>query len=156
MLSRIPVGWREKLGRLKDDIERALTRWFRRVRQGRAPELESVPSIWPASSAWPPLEMRDETDRIVVTAELPGLEPEALQVELSGDALVLRGEKRREREKRRDDFLYSECVYGAFARWIPLPVPVVVEKASARFRNGRLIVELPKRTPARRIPVTAR
>lgn len=154
MASWLAAPWKEKLTALKDDLERALARWFRRRREASATELEPVAPGWVGSFGWPAIEVEDQPDRIVVTAELPGLEAKDFQVELSGEALILRGEKRREREERGDDFVYSECAYGAFMRYIPLPVPVVAEKAQARFRSGRLIVELPKQTPAKRIPLS--
>ncbi len=99
----------------------------------------------------------EETDgEVQVTAELPGLEEKDFDVSLSGDTLVLRGEKREERKNRTRG--WRERSYGAFERLIPLPCEIDAEHVSAQFKNGVLHVRLPKsaeaRERAKRIPVT--
>jgi len=76
-------------------------------------------------------------------------------VELSGDRLVLKGEKKANREEKKRDYHYAECSYGSFTRSIPLPCEVDADKASARYARGVLIVTLPKTeaAKARRVKV---
>src|SRR4051812_17186977 len=96
------------------------------------------------SLAWPNIEM-SETDREVkVTAELPGLEEKDVKVELAGDVLVIKGEKRSETENEEQRF--TERCYGSFERRIPVE-DVDQDKVSAKFKNGVLTLTLPK-TPA--------
>lgn len=94
----------------------------------------------------PRVDVEETDDSVVVTAELAGLEEKDFELELVGDALVLRGEKQQEARGR--DGWY-ERAWGSFQRAIPLPCEVEREKTSARFRNGVLRVELPKAKSAR-------
>ena len=91
-----------------------------------------------------------------VTAELPGLEEEDVELRVEDNVLILRGEKRTEVEDAERQ--YSERSYGRFERHIGLPAEVDEERASATFRNGVLTVTLPKteraRQHAKRIPIS--
>jgi HSP20 family protein len=86
-----------------------------------------------------------ETDKEVkVSAELPGLDEEEIDVSLSRDTLTIRGEKKREEEEKRRNYYRAERAYGVFRRTVPLPTPVDADKADAVFRKGILTVTLPK------------
>jgi HSP20 family protein len=69
---------------------------------------------------------------------------EDLDIEVQDDALVVRGEKRFERENTDGRYRVMQCAYGNFRRVVPLPVPVLSDRAKAGYRNGVLRVELPK------------
>jgi len=73
------------------------------------------------------------------------------------DVLIIRGEKRFEREQNRGNYHLMECAYGRFERAIPLPAEVDEEKARADYRRGLLRVTLPKtgHHTGRRISVSA-
>jgi HSP20 family protein len=98
-----------------------------------------------------------ETDKeFVVTAEVPGLDKEDLDLAIQGNALVIRGEKREEKEDTGRNVHVSERRYGSFVRTVPLPDGVDLERADARVDRGVLTVRFPKletRTTRRRIPV---
>ena len=100
-----------------------------------------------------------ETDRkIKVSAELPGLSQEDVDVSLSRNVLTIRGEKKQEREQRAHSYLRTERSYGSFTRSIPLPAEVDTDEIDAVFRNGVLTVTLPKvekREARKRITVKA-
>jgi HSP20 family molecular chaperone IbpA len=104
-------------------------------------------------------DVHETDDAVVVTANVPGLEPDDLTLMLTPDALVIRGEKREEREDTRDDMHVAERREGSFAWSIPLPQGVDLERAEARVKNGVLTVRFPKLTasapPARRVPIKA-
>lgn len=102
------------------------------------------------STFMPSVDVCESKDSIEVTAELPGMSDEDIQVNLSpnADQLMLRGEKKFEEEKREHDFYRSERSYGSFQRTIALPAPVDPDKIEAKFRNGVLSVHLPKRADA--------
>lgn len=104
-------------------------------------------------SAWAPqVEVAEQSGQIVIRAHLPGMNKDDVTVELGDDAVILRGERRQEREEEREGFYVSEVSYGAFYREIPLPEGVNVENAQARFRDGvlEITVPAPERAPQRR------
>ncbi len=105
----------------------------------------------------PAVEVVEEDDRILVTAELPGVDQDDVKVELAGDRLILRGEKKSSHEERKGDFYYSERSYGSFSRTVHLPTEVDADRSKGEFRNGELKLTLPKTEEAmarrRRIPV---
>jgi HSP20 family protein len=156
MANLLPAQWRRTLARLREDVQDALSRWLSRRKESASQDVEEPRESGWSFPAWPAIEVDETADAVEVRAELPGLEKDDFRLEVVGDYLVLRGEKKREREEHREGFWYSECAYGAFTRWIPLPAAVVAERAQAKFRNGRLEVVLPKATPAKKIPVAVR
>ena len=89
-----------------------------------------------------------ENDKEVrVTAELPGLEEKDVEVQLSNGTLAIKGEKRAEAEN--NDKLFSERFYGRFERRIPID-GVDEDKVSASFRNGELVITLPRSAETQR------
>ncbi len=99
-----------------------------------------------------------ETDKdITVTAELPGLEDKDLDLNLTQDGLILRGQKRYEHEEKEEGVVYRERSFGSFERVVPLNVEIDADKVVAKFKNGVVTVILPKTTAsqkqARRINV---
>jgi HSP20 family protein len=70
-------------------------------------------------------------------------------IQVLDGALVVRGEKRFEREATEGRWRVLQCAYGSFLRTVPLPVAVMGDQARASYRNGVLKVDLPKLTPGR-------
>jgi HSP20 family protein len=113
------------------------------------------------SAVWTPAFDIEETDgELLLTAELPGLAPEDVEIDVEDGVLSVRGEKRAqalaESDKRR--YLVGERRYGSFARSFRLPRYVRADGIVAEFDNGVLRVRLPKAAEARtrKIPVSAR
>jgi len=95
-------------------------------------------------AAWaPPIEVFQRGDRLVVRADLPGLSKDDVQVEVTDDAVTIRGERHREHEERREGYYHSERSYGGFFRSVPLPEGVEADKAEANFRDGVLELTMP-------------
>ncbi|GIV79298.1 Hsp20/alpha crystallin family protein [Litorilinea aerophila] len=99
-----------------------------------------------------------ETDKeIRVSAELPGMEPDDIEVTVSGNLLTISGEKRAEHEEQGEQYYRMERTYGSFQRTIPLPYEVDADKVNARYKNGVLTITLPKPGEAQgrrwRIPI---
>lgn len=95
------------------------------------------------SGLWAPsIEAFQKGDKFVVRAELPGLKKEDVDVELTDDALTIRGERREEREEEKGGYYHSEREYGEFYRVIPLPDGVIGESAQATFHDGVLEVSM--------------
>jgi len=120
------------------DMDRLLDRVFRGGdvrRRGQALE---------QAFKTPALDVYDKKDRIVVKAELPGIDKKDVKVNVAGEVLTIRGETRKEEEVDENDYYCCERSYGSFSRSVPLPVPVQKDKVKASYRNGILHVELPK------------
>lgn len=97
--------------------------------------------------SWPSIEVSENDKEVRVTAELPGLEDKDVEVQLSNGTLAIKGEKRAETED--NDKLFSERFYGRFERRIPID-DVDEDKVSASFRNGELVITLPRSAEAQR------
>jgi HSP20 family protein len=91
----------------------------------------------------PAVEVFERDNKLIVHAELPGLNKDDVRVELTDEGLVLQGERRREHEERNEGFYRSERSYGHFYRLIPLPEGVDPEQVRAQFRDGMLEVVMP-------------
>jgi HSP20 family protein len=99
-----------------------------------------------------------ETDKEVkVCAELPGVEAKDVDVTVENDTLIVRGEKKYEREQNERGQYRMERSYGSFERSIALPAEIDEAKAKAEFKNGVLRLTLPKKAGAesrrKKIPV---
>lgn len=107
--------------------------------------------------AWlPAIEATERDGNYVVRAELPGLAPKDVKVEITEDAIVLQGERKEERDEDRGDVHVSERRYGKFYREIPLPEGAKAEEARAKFENGVLEISVPlqkEQSTRREIPV---
>ena len=104
----------------------------------------------------PQVDIAENETEYRVTAELPGLEEKDFDVSLDGDLLTLKGEKKVEREEKREGISHVEISSGSFHRAFRLPVEVKADGVKAVFKNGVLTVTLPKADPARarEIPIT--
>ena len=96
-----------------------------------------------ASNAFPALNLYETEDAYVLTAEVPGVAPEELEISLEGSTVTLRGERKLPREEGASVHR-SERAAGAFRRAIDLPVSIDGEKVEAIHRNGVLTLRLPK------------
>lgn len=94
--------------------------------------------------SFPPVDVQDKDKEVVVTAELPGLEPKDIDLSVQNDCLVLRGEKKFERKEEKSGYTMQERGYGSFHRRIPLPEGVKADAVKAQYKNGVLTVRLPK------------
>jgi len=91
----------------------------------------------------PAIEVAERDNKYIVRAELPGLKPEEVDVEVSGNELILQGERKFEREENREGVRRTERHYGHFYRAIPLPDEVNPEQVKAKCENGVLEVTIP-------------
>ena len=110
---------------------------------------------WPAFPRFPKLIGRETTGfmpstdvyrtngNLVVKADLPGLKKDEVEVRVEGGFLVVRGERKEEKEEKGKEYYRSECSYGSFYRRVPLPDEVDPEKISAKVHDGVLEVTVP-------------
>jgi HSP20 family protein len=97
-----------------------------------------------ATIAWTPtVEITEQDGKYRILAELPGLSPDDVRVEVEDDALVLQGERQVEREGTEGGMRRSERQFGFFYRRIPLPEGANPEQAKAKFHDGILEITIP-------------
>ena len=107
---------------------------------------------------YPAVEVREQNGQLQVHAELPGLKPEDVKVEITDNALIIQGERKYEREHHLGKAYRSERRYGEFYREIALPEGVKADQAKAQFNNGVLEITVPVPEEAsrrRQIPINA-
>lgn len=92
----------------------------------------------------PKVDVAETETEIKVTAELPGMEEKDIDIAVDGDVLTIKGEKKLEKEEKKQESYRLERSYGSFRRDIALPSKVEVEKVKATFAKGVLTVTLPK------------
>jgi HSP20 family protein len=103
------------------------------------------------------LDVYETNDDLVLTASVPGVKPEEIDITVQGDVLTIKGETKFEGGETQGAYHRQERRYGRFHRQIALPVSVRSDSATAQFENGVLTLRLPKAEEAkeRRIPVQA-
>lgn len=93
----------------------------------------------------PAVDIFEEKDAFVVKAELAGVKPEEIQVEVDNGILTLRGERKLDREENKEGYHRVERWYGAFSRQFTLPRTVEADKIEATTKDGVLTVRIPKK-----------
>lgn len=98
---------------------------------------------------FPAMDLREDKDQLTVTAELPGMKKEDINVSLHENTLIVSGEKKCEEEEKRGENYRSERCYGRFHRSITLPWTVEAGKIDASYHDGVLTITLPKSEQAK-------
>lgn len=132
------------------DLQSAMTRAFGRAYGTDAMEF--------GTGTWvPPLDVLERGDAFVVTVEVPGVEPGNIDVSVEDSTLTIRGERRFYEKVEEESFHRIERRFGQFQRTLALPSQVDADKIDAEYRNGLLVVTVPKAETAkpRRIAVKA-
>jgi HSP20 family protein len=114
---------------------------------------ESVvgPRGWlaPTGGTLPALDMYETDSDLVVTAAIPGVSAEDVDVTVVGDVLTIKGETKTETRGEKANYHRQERRYGAFVRSVALPMAVQVDKAEAKFADGVLTLTMPKAEAAK-------
>lgn len=119
-------------------------------------EFFTMPTAAPTGWSMPMVDMYQTEDDIVVKATLPGLEPEDLDIQITGDVLNIRGEIKHEVEEKDAKYHLREHRHQSFARSLTLPAAVVADKAKADMKNGVLTLTLPKAEEAKPKTITVK
>ena len=102
------------------------------------------------TGVWTPaVDIYETKDAVCVRAELPGVDKDAVSVEVKDGVLALRGERKFEKEVKEENYHRVERSYGTFHRSFSLPSSVDGERVTARMKDGVLEVTLPKREEAK-------
>ena len=126
----------KELSSIRRQMDRLLDTFFERE--------EAPAGIWA-----PEIDVSENSDEFVVKADIPGINEKDLSVTLSGDNLIIKGERKEEKEEKGKHFHRVERRYGSFQRSIPLPVAVDSDKIKAEYSNGVLEIHLPKTAEAK-------
>jgi HSP20 family protein len=95
--------------------------------------------------SWAPsVDILEDNNEIVVTADVPGIKQEDIDIELTGETLTIKGERKFEDTARKDSYVRVERSYGAFQRSFTIGVPVQQQAVTANYKDGILEVRLPK------------
>ena len=132
--------WERDMDRMMDDFfgRRFRPWWPERWFGGEAMDVRA-----------PVVDLFEEKDDIVVKAELPGMDKDDIEVNLTDNMLTIKGEKKKEDEVKEKNFYRCERSYGSFLRNIDLPKAVLADKVKASFKNGILEVRVPKTEEAK-------
>jgi HSP20 family protein len=98
----------------------------------------------------PEVELLEKNGSLVVRADLPGMKPEDVRVDVDRGVLTISGERKQETKEEKEGYFHSERSYGSFHRRIALPDDADPDKIEARFENGVLEVTIPTPTPTSR------
>jgi HSP20 family protein len=131
-------------------LQDQLFRTFDAAYRGAPREEESMVATWS-----PLVDVFEDPDGITLKAELPEVDAKDVEIQVEGNTLTLKGERKLEREDKRDGYHRIERTYGAFARTFTLPNTVDVEHITAESKEGVLRLFLPKKaeTKPRQIKV---
>lgn len=153
------------LRRLRSELDEAFDQFSRRVEE--FPELHPLHRIadlerrlhhgMPLSSFAAAVDVAEENNLFRISVELPGIEAKDIEVSVSDHTLVIKAEKKNDREEQAQSYYLREREFGSFERFVEMPNGVDPDKIAAQFANGVLTVELAKTPEAvgkhRRIPV---
>ena len=102
------------------------------------------------SVGWTPrVDIFEDEEGVSLRFELAGVDPKDVDIRFENGLLTLRGERKLEREDRRDNYHRVELAYGTFTRSFSLPATIDAEKIKAESKNGILTVQLPKKPEAK-------
>lgn len=132
----------KELEDMRKDMDRLFDEFTKPARRRR---------IWPKSEGVliPNIDLYDKKNEIVLKVELPGVRREDIDLTITKDSLIIKGEVKRDEDLQEDNYYIAERIYGSFSRTITLPFEVESEQAQASMTNGLLEIVLPKREEAK-------
>lgn len=129
-----------EITRLRSEMDRLWDDYFGSSRK----------ALRPIEGTWlPSVDVSETADKVVVKAEVPGMDAKDIDISLSGDLLTIKGEKKTEREEKEENYHLVERSYGSFSRSLRLPVAVDADKIEASYKQGVLTITCPKKEEAK-------
>lgn len=130
------------------DLQREMNRLLDRFRTG-FPVADNLPSAIFGEEGFPAIDVVDAGDALKVSAELPGVKEDDLDVTIAGDVLTIKGEKSTDHEEKEENFHRIERRYGSFRRQIPLGFTPESGAVEADFADGILKLKIKKPAAAK-------
>ncbi|WP_163339399.1 Hsp20/alpha crystallin family protein [Desulfopila sp. IMCC35008] len=112
---------------------------------GMSPYRTDFPSASLAGFMKPQVDVAASDKEYTITVEVPGVNEKDVKVEIAGNAMTIRGEKKQEKKEREKDYYCMERSYGSFQRILSLPDDADEEKVKAEFRKGVLNITIPRK-----------
>ena len=134
------TGWERDMDRMLEDFFGRRVRPWWPERFFRPDEMEVRPPV---------VDVFEEKEDIVVKAELPGMDKDNIEVNLTDHTLTIKGEKKKEEEVKKENYYRAERSYGSFLRTLQLPTEVKSDAVKAAFKNGILEIRMPKTEEAK-------
>jgi len=138
---------------IQEEIDSIFNEFFRgprlwSYRRWGGPEYfeERTEGVWRE----PFVDIFDNGNEFIITAELPGVKKEDIKVRVTDDAVYIEAQVKREKELEREGAIRIERYYSGYRRVIRLPEEVIPEKAKAKYNNGVLEIRIPKRHPTKK------
>ncbi len=128
-----------EVSRLRREMDRLWEDYFAPRFRGLLPEGEWAPAV----------DVSESDDKVTVKVELPGLDAKDIDISVTGEVLTVKGEKKSEREEKKENYHLVERSYGSFSRALKLPATVEVDKIEAKYEKGVLTVACPKKEPVK-------
>ena len=142
----IKIRFLDDSGQIGSKFEKTIEDIFRSV----------SPGFTLAERAWkPPMDMNETPDEVIILAEVPGVDKEDLDVEISSKAVRIQGNRIARHCSHNATYRLAEIQYGKFERILFLPAPIDPEVVSAAYQNGLLEIRLAKLPPERahKVPI---
>ena len=140
-LHSISEGWQQLRSSAANAVTRFMPAGHRDSKALTVDEvLEANASHWGLLAA----EVHEGKESVTVRLEIPGMEADDFDIQVVGEHLVVKGEKRAQAERSHGQYNVMECAYGSFERVIPLGTAVQDQDATARYRRGVLTVVIPR------------
>lgn len=112
-------------------------------------EDDEILTTWPRMRVFqfPLVNVRQSESKIILTADIPGIKEDDINIEVGDDFIDISGERKEESKEEEEGYSRQEVRYGSFARRIPLPTEVKTDKAEANIKDGQLRIVIPKLEP---------
>ena len=142
----IKIRLLDDFGQIGSNLEKPIEDLFRSVSTG----------FTLAERTWkPPMDMNETPEEVIIVAEVPGVDKDDLEVEISSKAVRIKGNRYARHCSGNATYRLAELQYGSFERILFLPAPIDPEIVSAAYQNGLLEIRLAKQPPekAHKIPI---
>ncbi len=108
------------------------------------PSLFEMDELFDFEPKFPKVDISESEKEVVVTANVPGIKSENIEIDVNPDSIKISGKKEKEKEEKKKKFYRYEREYGEFSRFFPLPAEVDPDKVEAKMKDGVLNINLKK------------
>ncbi len=112
--------------------------------------------LWPSERMLPSLDLAETDSAVEVRMDIPGMEAKDIDIQVNGNLLTISGERKEEREEKNKTYHRIERRVGSFSRTVTLPCPVKEENVDAQYKNGILLIKMPKTEEAKSKKITVK